>query len=47
MIGSGMAIAMMAPEQVELGGWVGGAILCGFAFALLAAFKKGEARVTA
>jgi hypothetical protein len=31
----------MADEQVVLGGWVGGAILVGFSFLLLAIDKRG------
>jgi hypothetical protein len=42
LLGAGYAIGMMAPDQVLLGGWVGGAILSGFAFALLAAYKQGQ-----
>ena len=41
LIGIGFAIGMWAPNEVVLGGWVGGAVLFAFAFGLLAAFKNG------
>jgi hypothetical protein len=37
---AGFAIGMLVPDQVVLGGWVGGVILLVFAFGLLVAFKK-------
>jgi hypothetical protein len=37
----GFAIGVIAPDRVVMGGWVGGAVLFGFAFGLLAAFKRG------
>jgi hypothetical protein len=40
---AGLALGLMAPEQVVMGGWVGGGILFAFAFGLLAAYKKGVA----
>jgi hypothetical protein len=40
LLGAGYAIGMRASDQVLLGGWVGGAILCGFAFVLLAVYKR-------
>jgi hypothetical protein len=43
LTGAGFAIGMIAPDQVVMGGWVGGAVLFAFAFGLLAAFKKGLA----
>jgi hypothetical protein len=39
---AGLAIGFMAPDEVVLGGWVGGVILFAFAFVLLAAYKKGS-----
>jgi hypothetical protein len=38
---AGIAIGLVAPDQPVLGGWVGGMILFGFSFGLLAAYKKG------
>ena len=38
---AGFAIGLIAPNQIAMGGWVGGVILFAFAFALLAAYKKG------
>jgi hypothetical protein len=43
LIGFGFAIGLYAPNEVVMGGWVGGAILFAFAFGLFAAFKKGNA----
>jgi hypothetical protein len=45
LTGAGFAIGLIAPDKVVMGGWVGGAVLFAFAFALLAAFKKGEFHV--
>jgi uncharacterized protein DUF7010 len=42
LIGAGFAIGLVAPEKIVMGGWVGGAILFVFAFALLVAFQKGS-----
>lgn len=42
LMGAGFAIALQAPDARALGGYVGGTVLLVFAFALLAAFKKGE-----
>jgi hypothetical protein len=50
LISGGLAIGMLAPNEEVMGGWVGSAILFGFALVLFAAFKKGivkEARSTA
>ncbi len=41
LIGAGYAIGFIAPDQVVMGGWTGAIILFGFAFALLAAYRKG------
>jgi hypothetical protein len=41
LICAGFAIGLMAPDEVVLGGWVGGSILFAFAFALLAAVRMG------
>jgi len=41
LTGAGFVIGVMAPGRVVLGGWVGGVILLGFAFALLAAYRRG------
>ena len=43
LIGSGFAIGWFAPNQVVMGGWVGGGVLFVFAFCLFAAYKKGIA----
>ena len=43
---AGFAIGLLVPDHVVLGGWVGGAVLLAFAFALLAAYKKGSAKET-
>ena len=43
LICAGFAIGLYLPDQVVLGGWVGGAILFVFAFALLGAFKNAPA----
>jgi hypothetical protein len=43
LISGGFAIAMIAPNEEVLGGWVGGAILFGFSWVLFTAFKKGIA----
>jgi len=40
LIGFGFAIGLFAPNEVVMGGWVGGAVLFAFAFGLFAAFKK-------
>jgi hypothetical protein len=40
---AGLAIGMLAPLRVVLGGWVGDAILIVFAFVLLAVHKRGNA----
>jgi hypothetical protein len=40
---AGFAIGFIAPDEVALGGWVGGVVLFAFAFGLLAAYKKGVA----
>jgi hypothetical protein len=39
---AGLAIGLMVPSQVVLGGWVGGVILFVFAFGLLAAYRSGR-----
>jgi hypothetical protein len=39
---AGLAIGLMAPAHVVLGGWVGSAILFAFAFLLFAAYTKGS-----
>jgi hypothetical protein len=36
---AGFAIGFLAPDEVVMGGWVGGVILFAFAFALLAAYR--------
>jgi hypothetical protein len=41
LVSAGLAIGMMAPDRVVIGGWVGGVILFVFAFVLLAAYKWG------
>ena len=43
LTGAGFAIGLMAPGEVVMGGWVGGAILLTFAFVLLAAHKQDPA----
>jgi hypothetical protein len=43
LVGAGFALGFLAPGEVVLGGWVGGAVLCAFAFTLLAAYRKGSA----
>jgi len=43
LIGSGYALGFMAPDELVMGGWVGGVILFAFAFGLLAAYKKSLA----
>lgn len=43
LTGAGFAIGFIAPDEVVMGGWVGGVVLFAFAFGLLAAFKKGLA----
>jgi hypothetical protein len=40
---AGFGIGLFAPDRIAMGGWVGGAVLFIFAFALLATFKKGLA----
>jgi hypothetical protein len=42
LVGAGYAFGFAAPDQVVMGGWVGGAILFAAAFGLLAAFKMGR-----
>jgi hypothetical protein len=42
LLGAGYAIGFLAPAEVLLGGWVGGAILLAFAFALLLAYRRGS-----
>jgi hypothetical protein len=42
LLGAGFAIGFIAPDEVVMGGWVGGAILFASAFGLLAAFKRGQ-----
>jgi hypothetical protein len=46
LICAGYAIGLIAPDEVVLGGWVGGVILSAFAFGLLAAYRKGSAAQT-
>jgi len=41
LISGGFAIGLIAPDDLVMGGWVGGAVLFVFAFGLFAAFKKG------
>jgi hypothetical protein len=43
MLCGGFAIGMKAPNQVVLGGWVGGILLFVFAIILLVAYKMGSA----
>ena len=43
LLGAGFALGFKAPDQLVMGGWVGGAILFAFAFVLLIAYKKGLA----
>ena len=38
---AGYAIGFLAPDNLVLGGWVGGAVLFAFSFGLLAAYKQG------
>ncbi len=40
----GFAIGFIAPDEVVMGGWLGGAVLFIFAFCLLIAYKKGLAK---
>jgi hypothetical protein len=40
LIGAGFGIVFLAPTQVVMGGWIGGAILLSFAFVLFATFKR-------
>jgi len=42
LMAAGFAIGLNAPDQIVMGGWVGGAVLFAFAFALLAAFKASS-----
>jgi hypothetical protein len=42
MLSAGFAIGMMAPNEVVLGGWVGGIVLFVFAFVLLVAYKAAS-----
>jgi hypothetical protein len=44
LVGCGYAIGLLAPDEVTLGGWVGGVTLLVFAGALFAAYRKGENR---
>jgi hypothetical protein len=41
LVGAGFALGFLMPDEVVLGGWVGGAVLGTFAVALLIAYKKG------
>jgi hypothetical protein len=41
LLGAGYALGFMVPQEVVLGGWVGGAILFAFAFVLLLVYQKG------
>lgn len=43
MLCAGFATGLLAPDRIAIGGWVGGGILFAFAFALLAAYRKGRA----
>jgi hypothetical protein len=43
LVCAGLATGLWVPDAIILGGWVGGGILFGFALALLAAYKRGEA----
>jgi hypothetical protein len=45
LTGAGLALGLLAPEAVVLGGWVGGGILLVFAFLLLGAYKAGAESV--
>jgi hypothetical protein len=47
LIGAGFAIVFLAPTQVVMGGWIGGAILLSFAFVLVATFKRGSSAASA
>jgi hypothetical protein len=40
---AGFGIGLLAPDRIAMGGWVGGAVLFLFAFALLAAFRQDVA----
>ena len=40
MIGFGFVLAFLAPSRVMWGGWAGGGMLVGFAFVLLAAYRR-------
>jgi hypothetical protein len=42
LITAGYVIGTVTPSRIVFGGWVGGAILFAFAFALLVAYKKGS-----
>ncbi len=42
MTSVGLAIGLLAPDRVVMGGWAGGLILSSSAVALLAAYKKGS-----
>ncbi len=42
LVAAGFALGILAPGAVISGGWVGGGLLFGFAFVLLAAFQCGE-----
>jgi hypothetical protein len=44
LIGAGYAIGLLAPDEVLLGGWVGGLIRLAFAGGLLAAYRQGVNR---
>ena len=43
---AGLAIGLKLPDQVVLGGWVGGAVLFVFAFVQLMAYLKDAASST-
>jgi hypothetical protein len=42
LIACGYAIGLLAPDEILLGGWVGGVVLLVFAAGLLAAYRKGQ-----
>jgi hypothetical protein len=44
LVGCGYAIALLAPDEVLLGGWVGGGVLLIFAAGLFIAYRKGNTR---
>jgi hypothetical protein len=47
LVGAGFAIGVVLPNQVVMGGWVGGLVLFAFAFALFFAYKRGLAETRA